>query len=56
MSERERTHKRYGVLLMEQRLLSPGGGLYDAAVVLFCVQLGTVAVSAFGVARIVLWR
>jgi len=37
-------------------LLSPGGGLYDAAVVLFCVQLGTVAVSAFGVARIVLWR
>ena len=24
MSERERTHKRYGVLLMEQRLLSPG--------------------------------
>ena len=37
-------------------LLSPSHGLYDAAVVLFCVQLGTVAVSAAGVARIVLWR
>jgi hypothetical protein len=37
-------------------LLSPAGGLYDAAVVLFFVQLGTVAVSAVGVARIVLWR
>ena len=37
-------------------LLSPGRGLYDTAVVLFCVQLGTVAVSAVGVARIVLWR
>jgi len=37
-------------------LLSPGDGLYDASVVLFCVQLGTVAVSAVGVARIVLWR
>jgi hypothetical protein len=37
-------------------LLSPADGLYDAAVVLFFVQLGTVAVSAVGVARIVLWR
>jgi hypothetical protein len=37
-------------------LLSPARGLYDAAVVLFFVQLGTVAVSAIGVLRIVLWR
>lgn len=37
-------------------LLSPGRGLRDAAVVLFFVQLGTVAVTAVGVARLVLWR
>jgi hypothetical protein len=37
-------------------LLSPSQALRDAAVVLFCVQLGSVAVSAVGVARIVLWR
>ena len=37
-------------------LLSPSQGLYDAAVVLFCVQLGTVAVSAARIAQIVLWR
>ena len=37
-------------------LLSPGRGLYDAALVLFFVELGTVAGSAAGVARIVLWR
>ena len=37
-------------------LLSPSGGLYDAAVILFCIQLGALAVAAVGVARIVLWR
>jgi hypothetical protein len=37
-------------------LLSPGRALRDAAVVLFCVQLAAVAVSAVGVARLVLWR
>ena len=37
-------------------LLSPSGGLRDTAVVLFCVQLGTLAVSAVGAARLVLWR
>jgi two-component system, OmpR family, response regulator len=52
MSERERTHKRYGVLLMEQRLLSPGE-IYHAirgqieAIVwsLFAWQEGSVAFS-----------
>ena len=37
-------------------LLSPGGALFDAAVVLFFTQLGTVALTAVGVSRIVLWR
>jgi hypothetical protein len=37
-------------------LLSPGGTLYTAAVVLFCVELGTLTVSAIGAARLVLWR
>jgi hypothetical protein len=37
-------------------LLSPSGGLYDTAVILFCIQLGALAVAAVGVARIVLWR
>jgi hypothetical protein len=37
-------------------LLSPSGSLRDAAVVLFCVQLGTLTVSAVGAARLVLWR
>jgi hypothetical protein len=37
-------------------LLSPGDALYDAAVVLFFTQLGTVALTAIGVSRIVLWR
>jgi hypothetical protein len=37
-------------------LLSPGRGLRDAAVVLFCVQLGTLTVSAIGAARLVLWH
>jgi hypothetical protein len=37
-------------------LLSPSGGLYDTAVILFCIQLGALAVAAVGVGRIVLWR
>jgi hypothetical protein len=37
-------------------LLAPSGALYDAAVALFSVQLGALAVAAVGVARIVLWR
>ena len=37
-------------------LLSPGGALFSAAVVLFFAQLATVAVTAIGVARLVLWR
>jgi hypothetical protein len=37
-------------------MLSPSRGLRDAAVVLFCVQLGTLTVSAVGAARLVLWR
>lgn len=37
-------------------LLSPSRGLYDTAVVLFCIQLASLAVSAAGVLRIVLWR
>jgi uncharacterized membrane protein len=37
-------------------LLSPGRALYDATIVLFFAQLATVAVSAVGVARLVLWR
>ena len=37
-------------------LLSPSAALYDSAVILFCVQLGALAVAAVGVARIVLWR
>src|SRR4051812_47995096 len=37
-------------------LLSPDHSLYLAAVALFCVQLGALAVAAVGVARIVLWR
>lgn len=37
-------------------LLSPARSLRDAAVVLFCVQLGTLTVSAVGAARLVLWR
>jgi hypothetical protein len=37
-------------------LLSPSRSLRDAAVVLFCVQLGTLTVSAAGAARLVLWR
>jgi hypothetical protein len=37
-------------------LLSHSGGLYDTAVILFCIQLGALAVAAVGVARIVLWR
>jgi hypothetical protein len=37
-------------------LLSPSHGLYETAVVLFCAQLGALAVAAVGVARIVLWR
>jgi hypothetical protein len=37
-------------------LLSPGRGLRDAAVVLFCVQLGLLALAAVVVTRIVLWR
>jgi hypothetical protein len=52
MRERERTNKRYGVLLMERRLLSPGE-IYDAirkqieAIVwsLFAWQEGSVAFS-----------
>ncbi len=37
-------------------LLSPDRTVRDAAVVLVCVQLAAVAVSAVGVARLVLWR
>lgn len=37
-------------------LLSPSDVLADIAVVLFCVQLGVLAVSAVGAARLVLWR
>jgi hypothetical protein len=37
-------------------LLSPSRALRDTAVILFCVQLGTVAVAAVGAARLVLWR
>jgi len=37
-------------------LLSPSRALRDAAIVLFFVQLATVAVSAVAVARLVLWR
>lgn len=37
-------------------LLSPSRLLRDAAVVLFCVQLGTLTISAVGAARLVLWR
>lgn len=37
-------------------MLSPSRGLRDAAVVLFCVQLGTLTISAVGAARLVLWR
>jgi hypothetical protein len=37
-------------------LLSPDRTLRNAAVVLFCIQLGAVAVSAVSVARLVLWR
>ena len=37
-------------------LLSPDRTVRNAAVVLFCVQLAAVAVSAVSVARLVLWR
>jgi hypothetical protein len=37
-------------------LLSPSRGLRDAAVLLFCVQLAMLSVSAVGSARLVLWR
>lgn len=37
-------------------LLSPSRGLRDAAVVLFCMQLATLSVSAVGSARLILWR
>ena len=37
-------------------LLSPDRALRNAAVVLFCIQLAAVAVSAVSVARLVLWR
>ena len=37
-------------------LLSPDRALRNAVVVLFCIQLAAVAVSAISVARLVLWR
>ena len=37
-------------------LLMPDRAVRNAAVVLFCVQLAAVAVSAVSVARLVLWR
>jgi len=37
-------------------LLSSSRGLRDAAVILFCVQLATLTLSAVGAARLVLWR
>lgn len=37
-------------------LLSPSRPLRDAAVVLFCVQLGALAAAAVSVTRLVLWR